>query len=115
MDPTGSEPVQVLEDPPAPESTLHQPPAAHLPPHQPSSRPSSGQDRYASQLIGQPGLEESSLWLDDGQEESGMKPLIGQFYDSAVQAAGSSGTGRRVLLYSSYRPTYAWSEGENML
>ena len=96
MGPTGSDPVQVLGDPPAPESPLHRPA-----PHQPSSDwPSSGPGRYASQLIGQPGLEETSLWLDDRLEEGGMKPLIGQLYDSAVQAAGSSGTGRRVLLYT---------------
>ncbi|CAL8333526.1 unnamed protein product [Boreogadus saida] len=88
--PTGSDPVQVPGDPPAPEPPLHRPP----PPHQPSSDwPSSGPDRYASQLIGQPGLEETSLWLDDGPEEGGMKPLIGQLYDSAVLAAGSSGEG----------------------
>ncbi|XP_056466553.1 mucin-12 isoform X2 [Gadus chalcogrammus] len=85
--PTGSDPVQVLGHPPAPESPLHRPP-----PHQPGSDwPSSGPGRYASQLIGQPGLEETSLWLDDAPEEGGMKPLIGQLYDSAVQAAGSSG------------------------
>ncbi|CAL8351527.1 unnamed protein product [Lota lota] len=69
--------------------------------HQPSSLWSSGgRDFYSSQLMGRLGLEQTSVSLDEGQEESRMRPLIGQLDESGVQRPGSSGTERASSLGS---------------
>ena len=67
--------------------------------HQPCSLWSSGgRDFYSSQLMGRLGLEQSSVSFDEAQEESRMRPLIGQLDESGVQRPGSSGTEMDFLL-----------------
>lgn len=59
--------------------------------HQSSSHwLSGGQDFYAGQLMGQVS-ERSTTWLDEGPEESRMRPLVGELDESAGQQSGSSG------------------------
>lgn len=60
--------------------------------HQSSSHwLSGGQDFYAGQLMGQIPSEQSTTWLDEGLEESQMRPLVGELDESAGQHSGSSG------------------------
>ncbi|XP_029629430.1 uncharacterized protein LOC115206504 [Salmo trutta] len=52
----------------------------------------SNQLTCVSQLIGQMRLDQSSQWLDEGQDESWMMgPLVGELDESAAQWSGSSG------------------------
>ena len=81
----------VLVAPPPPPAS--QPSAPLCPPHQPSAPQSSD-----GQLVRRLEFDQSSLWLDDGREEGGMRPLIGRLDESGAQAAGSSGTGRLLLF-----------------
>ncbi|KAK6296097.1 hypothetical protein J4Q44_G00338100 [Coregonus suidteri] len=52
----------------------------------------SNQSTSVSQLIGQMRLDQSSHWLDEGQDESRMMgPLVGELDESSAQWSGSSG------------------------
>ncbi|XP_041727185.2 centrosomal protein of 295 kDa isoform X1 [Coregonus clupeaformis] len=52
----------------------------------------SNQSTSVSQLIGQMRLDQSSQWLDEGQDESQMmRPLVRELDESAAQWSGSSG------------------------
>ncbi|CAB1348080.1 unnamed protein product [Coregonus sp. 'balchen'] len=52
----------------------------------------SNQSTSVSQLIGQVRLDQSSQWLDEGQDESQMmRPLVRELDESAAQWSGSSG------------------------
>ncbi|XP_070295218.1 uncharacterized protein [Salvelinus sp. IW2-2015] len=53
---------------------------------------SVNQSTSVSQLIGRMRLDQSSQWLDEGQDESRiMGPLVGELDESASQWSGSSG------------------------
>ncbi|XP_071396494.1 uncharacterized protein cep295 [Centroberyx affinis] len=62
---------------------------------------SGGQDFYAGRLIGRMDLEPSSVWLDEAQEESRMRPLLGELDESAGHRSGSSGERTSVDLCGS--------------
>ncbi|XP_040902301.1 centrosomal protein of 295 kDa isoform X1 [Toxotes jaculatrix] len=52
---------------------------------------SGGQDFYAGQLMGQTALEQATTWLDEGQEESPMRPLVGELdNDQHSRVSGES-------------------------
>ena len=64
--------------------------------HQSSCQWLSGsQDMAASQLMAQAPLEQSTSWLVESQEESPMRPLVGELDESAGQHSGSSGKRNR--------------------
>ena len=66
--------------------------------HQPCSLWSSGgRDFYSSQLMGRLGVEQSSVSFDEAQEDSRMRPLIGQLDESGVRRPGSTGTKKVVI------------------
>uniref|UniRef100_UPI003AAB0394 uncharacterized protein cep295 n=1 Tax=Centroberyx gerrardi TaxID=166262 RepID=UPI003AAB0394 len=72
--------------------------------HQSSGRwQSGGQDFYAGRLIGRMDPEPSSAWLDEAQEESRMRPLLGELDESAGHRSGSSGERTSVDLGGSAR------------
>ncbi|GAA6223572.1 centrosomal protein of 295 kDa [Lates japonicus] len=50
---------------------------------------SGGQDFYAAQLMGQMAVEQSTTWLNESQEESRMRPLVGEL--DIDQHSGNSG------------------------
>lgn len=50
---------------------------------------SGGQDFYAGQLMGQMAVEQSTTWLNESQEESRMRPLVGEL--DIDQHSGNSG------------------------
>ncbi|XP_044209509.1 centrosomal protein of 295 kDa [Thunnus albacares] len=52
---------------------------------------SGGQDFYAGELIAQMEVEQSTTWLDEGAEESRMRPLVGELDETTGQQSGSSG------------------------
>ncbi|KAM7398864.1 hypothetical protein PAMP_018173 [Pampus punctatissimus] len=67
--------------------------------HQSSSNwLSGGQDFYVGQLIAQMEVEQSTTWLDEGPEESWMRPLVGELDETAGQQSVSSGDRTRVDL-----------------
>ncbi|KAG7261719.1 hypothetical protein CRUP_036496, partial [Coryphaenoides rupestris] len=86
--------VLVAPPPPAPADPVQDPEdPVQVPREPPPPPPAHSPLLHDSQLIRRLGFEESSLWLDNGQEGGGMKPLIGQLDESAGPAAGSSGYG----------------------
>ncbi|XP_044058281.1 centrosomal protein of 295 kDa isoform X2 [Siniperca chuatsi] len=67
--------------------------------HQSSSHwLSGGQDFYAGQLMSQMASEHLTTWLDEGLDESRMRPLVGELDESAGQHSGSSGERTHVDL-----------------
>ncbi|KAF7651379.1 hypothetical protein LDENG_00111830 [Lucifuga dentata] len=84
------QPVSVSTDQDGWESTLSHM-IGQLSPQPSSPWLSGSQDFHTSQLIGQMEAEQSTTWLDEGQEESRMRPLVGELDNSAGQQSGSSG------------------------
>lgn len=52
---------------------------------------SGGQDFYAGQLVGQMLSGQSTIWSDEGPEESRMRPLVAELDETAGRHSGSSG------------------------
>ncbi|XP_029026671.1 centrosomal protein of 295 kDa [Betta splendens] len=49
---------------------------------------SRGEDFYAGHLMGLLGLEQSTTWLNDGQGESQMRPLVGELDEHHSESSG---------------------------